>query len=481
MTTRSLLAALAALLTLGAATPAAADSGDDALTPAAIDSYLHGYRERTGLPGATVAVTRDGEVLHTAGYGHTAAGEDLTARAPLPIASLSKSMTAAAVLHLVDEGRVDPDEPVRRYVPEFTMADDRARTITVRQLLNQTSGMADSAHPDLRRAQPHTLREAVAGLAGSRLAADPGTAWNYHNPNYVLAARLVETVSGRPYADYLATEVFGPLGMDDARTVDTTDAMPDRARGYLRAYGGVFAVDHPRWFVAGSFGVLASADDLAQWLLAQRDGGGILTPQSLRTLHTPPDGERYAMGWASSPDGAEPARLQHTGQLLTHNAVQTLLPGQDIGIAVVTNTGMVSGDDAAVITDALVELAQGRDPGTGEPFSLTADYVLGALTLLALGLAVRGTLRARRWAARAATRPRWRTGARLLPYTLGPALLFGLPALAGLLMNRAGTLAQLLYIWPALIIWAAATALACTVLLSARTIALLATRPARAR
>ncbi|WP_432747223.1 beta-lactamase family protein [Streptomyces sp. JH002] len=480
MTSRSLLAVLAVACAALAVGPAAvaADSGPRpaALTPTAIDSYLHGYLDRTGLPGATVAVTREGEVVHTAGYGRSAAGEDLTAHTPMPIASLSKSMTAMAVLRLVEEGEVALDEPVRQYVPEFTMADERAGRITVRQLLNQTSGMADSAHPDLRRPQPHTLREAVAALGSARLATEPGTTWNYHNPNYAVAARLVESVSGRPYADYLSDEVFTPLGMADARSVDTTDDMPDHARGHVRAYGQVFAADHPRWFVAGAFGVLASADDLAQWLIAQRDGGGVLSPAGLDTLHTPPDGERYAMGWSDAREGDGPPVLQHSGQLLTHNALQTLLPEQGISLAVVTNTGMVSGDDAAVITDGLIGLAHGRDPGTGEPFSMTADYLLAALTLLALGLAVRGALRARRWAARAAARPRWRTALRLLPYTLGPALLYGLTDLAGLLMNRAGTLGQLLYVWPALVIWAAATALACTVLLLARALAWLTAR-----
>ncbi|WP_436981245.1 serine hydrolase domain-containing protein [Streptomyces sp. enrichment culture] len=475
-----LLAACTALWTAAAPAATAAGAGP-ALTPAAIDAHLTDYLDRTGLPGATVAVTRDGEVVHTAGYGHTAAGEELTAHSPLPIASLSKSMTAMAVLRLSEEGAVDLDAPVHDYVGDFTTADERSARITVRQLLNQTSGMADSAHPDLRRAQPYTLEEAVAALGNVHLAADPGTAWNYHNPNYVLAARLVEEVTGRPYADHLRDELFTPLGMNDARTVDTTDDMPDRARGHVRAYGRVIAVDHPRWFVAGSFGVLASAEDLARWLLAQRDGTGVLSPAGLAVLHTPPEGQEYAMGWSTGPDGT----LRHSGQLLTHNSQQTLLPEQGIGIAVVTNTGMVSGDDAAVITDGLINLAHGRDPGTGEPFSMTADHVLAALTLLALGLAVRGALRARRWAARAADRPRWRTAARLLPYTLGPVLLYGLTDLAGLLMNRAGTLGQLLYVWPALVIWAAGTALACTVLLLARAIALLPARkpasaPARA-
>lgn len=236
---RGLWAFVAALgIAATTAVPASASSKPTpTLNATSIDRFVRDYVDQTRLPGAVVAVTRGDEVVHTAGYGRTASGETMTARTRVPVASLSKAMTALAVMRLVEAGKVELDRPVHEYLPEFTMADRRARDITVRQVLTQTSGMADTAYPDLTRAQPHTLKEAVAAMRGAPLDTAPGTRYRYHNPNYFVAARLVEVVGGRPFADHLTAELFKPLGMTGTASVDTTTDMPDEARGYVRRTG----------------------------------------------------------------------------------------------------------------------------------------------------------------------------------------------------------------------------------------------------
>ncbi|GGV69633.1 serine hydrolase [Streptomyces griseoloalbus] len=483
--TRRKLATVLATLGIavaGTAVPASSAPRSAAvLEPASIDRFVRDYLEQTRLPGAVVAVTEGDRVVHTAGYGHTASGQAMTERTRLPVASLSKSMTALAVMQLVEAGEVGLDQPVHHYLPEFTMADRRYREITVRQLLTQTSGMADSAYPDLTRAQPHTLAEAVAAMRDAPLAAAPGTRHRYHNPNYFVAARLVEVVSGRSFADHLSAELFEPLRMTHTASVDTTAEMPDRARGHVRAYGTTFSRAHPRWFTAGGHGVVTTAADLSQWLVVQNnqgvsaEGRRIATARTIELTHTPPRPPKdtdYAMGWARyrQDDGTE--EIRHNGQLLTHNAMATLLPEIGVGIAVVTNTGLIAGDDAAQISLGLVDLARGRSPEVAKPFSMTADWFLLALTLLAAGLGVRGVLRAPRWARNTARRAWGRTALRLLPQTLPILLVTQLAALVGLLMNRSGTLAQTAYAWPALVVCAAAGGLASGAVLTARTIAL---------
>ncbi|MEU3947510.1 serine hydrolase domain-containing protein [Streptomyces sp. NPDC029526] len=481
MAALGLVAATAAVPASAAASASPAVRSAATLDPASIDRFVRDYVRQTRLPGAVVAVTRGDRVVHTAGYGHTASGRAMTERTRLPVASLSKSMTALAVLKLVEAGKVGLDQPVHRLLPEFTMADPRFREITVRQLLTQTSGMADSAYPDLARPQPHTLQQAVAAMRGARLATAPGTRHRYHNPNYFVAARLVEVVGGRPFADFLSAELFAPLGMTHTTSVDTTAEMPDRARGHVRAYGTTIVRPHPRWFTAGGHGVVTTADDLARWLIAQNnrgvsaDGHRIADPRSVRLAQTPPKvpGDTdYAMGWARyrHDDGTD--EIRHNGQLLTHNATATLLPDTRTGIAVVTNTGLISGDDAAQISLGLVDLARGKNPEVAKPFSMTADWVLAALTLLAAGLGVRGVLRSGRWARRAVRRAWWRTALRMLPQAL-PLLFFAqLASLVGLLMGRSGTLSQTAYAWPALVVCAAAGGLASLAVVTARALAL---------
>ncbi|MFJ7218672.1 serine hydrolase domain-containing protein [Amycolatopsis sp. NPDC098790] len=433
---------LAALL-LVTATPAAADQRSD------IDGYVRAYLDHTGLPGAAVAVTHGGDVVRTAGYGHDSAGAPISASTPLPIASLSKSMTAFAVLQLVETNQLRLDEPVTRYLPGFRLADDRGARITVRMLLDQTSGMADSAFPDLKLAQPHTLAEAVTRLRDAPLASEPGTEFHYHNPNYEVAARIVEVVAGQPFAEYLRTRLFAPLGMTSSTTVDE----PPGTAGYVRAFGFEVPVSEPDWFTGGSHGVLSTADDLAKWLRAQQDGGGVLTPASVRSAHTPAPGRDYALGWRVR-DG----RTSHTGDWFSHTAAQVLLPG-GYGVAVVANTGMALDNEAELLAQGIASLLEGGAPEPALPAGVLADYVLAALAVIAVGLAVLGVRRARR-------KPRWwRVAPPLLP--LLPLAL--LPQLLGwVFAGRRGTYAQVLYVWPGLVVALGVVALAGLTVAAAR-------------
>ncbi|MGW5723305.1 serine hydrolase domain-containing protein [Amycolatopsis sp. NPDC003865] len=439
---------LAALL-LTTATPAAAAAREPD-----IDSCVRAYLDHTGLPGAAVAVTHGGDVLRVAGYGHDSAGAPLTASTPLPIASLSKSMTAFAVLQLVERHQLELDEPVTRYLPDFRLADDRGARITVRMLLDQTSGMADSAFPDLALAQPHTLAEAVARLKDAPLASEPGTEFHYHNPNYQVAARIVEVVAGQPFAEYLKTRLFAPLGMTATTTVD---APPERTAGYVRAFGFEVSVSEPDWFTGGSHGVLSTATDLAKWLVAQRDGGGALTPESARLAHTPAPGRDYALGW-SVRDG----RTAHTGDWFSHTAAQVLLPG-GYGVAVVANTGMALDNEAELLAQQLASLLAGGTPEPALPAGVVADRVLAAAAVIAVALAVLGVRRARR-------KPRWW---RLVPPLLPLVTLVFLPRLLGwVFAGRRGTYAQVLYVWPGLVVVLGVVALAGLTVAAARARAL---------
>lgn len=108
-----------------------------------IEQYVTDYMDRAGYPGVSIAITQVEDVLLTAGYGHDSTGADMTAHTPMPVASVSKSFTALAVMQLVESGDVALDEPVRSYLPDFQVDDPRSSKITVRELLSQTSGISD--------------------------------------------------------------------------------------------------------------------------------------------------------------------------------------------------------------------------------------------------------------------------------------------------------------------------------------------------
>lgn len=453
-----------------AAEPAAVD-------PAAIDGFIADYLAHTRLPGVAIAVTHGDQIVRATGYGHDSSGTDLTGATKMPIASLSKSFTSAAVLQLVDAGKVDLDSPVRHYVPEFWMKDSRADRITVRQLLNQTSGMSDRTFPDIRMPVPNSLAAAVERLHTAELATDPGTAFHYHNPNFQVAARVVEVVSGIAFADYMTERVFKPLGMNSTSTVNDTTAASDLTHGYIRAYGLPFAAGEPDVFVGGSHGVLTTAADMTRWLMAQNDqgripgGGRLLSPASTDAMHTPSKISDYAMGWFSRKTDSGAVELVHTGEWFTYTAEQVLLPESDYGIVVMVPAGTQLQDEPAIITNGLIALVSGAQPEVKNPAGFRVDWVLAALTVLTIVLGVLGFVRARRWAAKQSGRAVWAVLPRQVPYVLPVVALALAPNnLTMAVRGRASTFEIMCYVMPALMIWLGIAALLGVGLIIVRTI-----------
>jgi CubicO group peptidase (beta-lactamase class C family) len=449
------------LLALLLSAPAAAQ-GRSAPDPATVDQFLLANLERTGLPGVAVAIVSRGGATVTA-RGHDSRGRALGPDTPMRVGSLSKSFTALAVMQLVDGGRIQLDHPVREYLPEFPLDEP----VTVRQLLNQSSGMSDHGFREMTLPQPTTTREAVARLDGASLSGEPGEAWAYHNPNYHVLARLIEVVGGMEFAEYMRARVFEPMGMTRTYTVLRASERPaGLADGYTFRYG--FPVARPIFdhWIAGSGGVVSTARDMAIWLRVNLDGGlapngrRIVSAQSLRAMHTPsaPGGD-YGFGWENDRLDDGSTRVEHGGVLFTFSANQQLYPAAGIGIAVLFNSVTPTGAEQMSFIEGLEALAHGRAPELGSPVSRIVDGVIALLTLVSILLCIRNARRAREWARRWAARPPWARTLRLTVDVI-PALIFlFLPTLAGLLFGgRDVTWTTAVFGWPALVVWSATAA-----------------------
>lgn len=447
---RGLVVAAVGLMAAAIPSPALAAEQVDL---GAVDRFVADYAEGAAYPGVAVAITKGDRVVHVAGYGHDSSGAAVTETTPMPVASVSKSFTALAVMQLVEEGKVDLDEPVRRYLPDFRLADPRGAKITVRELLSQTSGLNDNTLPEKSLPQPDSLAGAVVRAREATLATDPGTKHYYTNTNYHLAARLVEVVSGEPFANYLRRNVFEPAGMRSTTTIGLTprDLPDDVRKGYLYAYGMSIPATEPTRFVAGSDGVITTAGDMARWLIVQSGGSRLVSPEGVKAMHTSSDRRwTYGMGWDT--DGK---RVRHSGIWFTYSAGVLLLPS-GYGIAVMTNSGVALGNEGtSQLEDGIATLLDGGTPPSGSSVRLIIDLVLAGLTLLSLTLGVRGLMRSRAWARRVDGRPAWRLAVRLLPRVIPMVVLVTLPDLLGLLVGggRDITYIQLCYYSVALVIW----------------------------
>ncbi|MEV7010399.1 serine hydrolase domain-containing protein [Streptosporangium sp. NPDC051022] len=453
--------------------PAFAWEGPD---PAAIERVVTGFAGRAGYPGVAVAITKGGRVVHVAGYGHDSTGAPVTGTTPMPVASVGKSFTALAVMRLAEAGKVTLDAPVRDYLPGFRIADPRGARITVRQLLNQTSGLTDRTLAEKSLPQPASPADAVLRARRATLAAEPGTKHFYTNTNYHIAARLVEVVTGEPFSGHLRRHVFGPLGMRASTAIDLTprDLPRGVAKGHVYAYGASIPATEPERFVGGSDGVITTAEDMARWLIVQGNGGRaadgtrLLSAGSVAAMHTSSDPRwTYGMGWDTDGGG----RVRHNGVWFTYTASQLLLPS-GYGIAVLGNSGIGLGNEGTdQLANELAALLTGGDPPSPAPARLVADLVLAGLTLVSLLLGVRNLRRARAWAERFAGRPAWRPAVRLLPRLVPLALAVSLPVLLGLLVGggRDITRLQLGYYSVALVTWTTVAAVANAGVLVVRT------------
>jgi CubicO group peptidase (beta-lactamase class C family) len=418
----------AALLVLGttAAADGVASESERAAPSGDIDRFVQEWMGANGVPGLALAVTRDAEVVHLRGYGDAGDGRPVTPDSQFLVASLSKSFTALAVLQLAEAGRIDLDTPAAAYLPGFTVADRaQARRITVRMLLNQTSGLADTGFPVMTLPQPTTIADRVASLRAAKLVSQPGTAFHYFNPNYAVLARLVEVVGGRPFPDYLRAHLFAPLAMTRTTSVVTAaqapSAAPGLAQGHLLAFGVPIARAELDGYLGGFDGVISTARDMATWLIVQHQGGAfqgqsLLSPQGIQLLHTPPRGidTSYAMGWTRQP--GSPPVIEHSGVQATFHAQQALLPNGRHGIVVLANTysGLI---DFNGLLRGLITLAE-SDGAPREGFGARRiGIVLAGMATLILAVGVWRLRRLRGWAQRTAGRP-WRAALGVaLPFT----------------------------------------------------------------
>ena len=428
------------------------------------EEFVSDYTSRHGLPGASYAMVKDGEVVTTGASG------DVATDTPLAIGSVSKSFTAFAVLQLVDSGDVDLDAPITDYLPDFSIRGADASAITVRMLLSHTSGLPN---PTIVPATG-SLEDAVAHIADLEAASEPGSTHAYSNFNYRTLGRLVEVVDGHDFDTYLDENIFTPLGMDDTTSVITAGDRTGLDAGHITAYGLSLQLPELAADIGGSGGVISTAEDMAKWMAMQQRGGTaadgtrMLSDDLVAESHTPqPNAGTYGMGWEHTTT-SDPERVGHGGSLMRYAARQDLVPSSGYATVVLLDSFTTIHQHQFDISTGLIDISEGKDPDLGFPLATVVDLCLGAFTILVLALGLRGLLRSGRWAQKRTEHPWWRRSLRLLPQLIMPV--FALAVFIGptLGQENPATLLDIFGLWPALMILIAAAGLVGVVLIVAR-------------
>jgi CubicO group peptidase (beta-lactamase class C family) len=458
-----------------------------ALDLGALDAYLEQEVAARRLPGLAVTIVEGDRIVMVRGYGSAAARRPVTPRTQFYIGSCTKSFTALAVMQLVEQGRLALDAPVRRYLAEFTVADELASgRITVRHLLNQTSGLGEAGDPQPHRSRP-SLAGAVRALRDVRPTAPAGTVFQYYNPNYRVLGLLVERASGQSYGDYLRDHVLVPLGM--TRTLADPGRATELAQGHARVFG--FTLSRPQPFDPGALSsgyLISCAEDLGHYLVAllggaSRGRSAIARAETLEQLFTPPEGvdsrraappdtvtrllgspsgveSGYAMGWlvARRPDGLR--LVFHGGSLERFRADMLLIPELRRGLVVLVNqNGML-----APLLDPnppWMSLAHAMLGRSGPPprHQTWRTRLFALVVALDLGIGLLRIGRLPRWRRKAAGRSRAALWSRaLVDVALPGAFLVGFPKLLGPVVRADVTWPGFFDFLPDLALWLAASA-----------------------
>ncbi|HET9096465.1 MAG TPA: serine hydrolase domain-containing protein [Candidatus Baltobacteraceae bacterium] len=311
----------------------------------AIDSVARAEIASHSTPGLAIGVVEDGLLVYERGFGYANLENKhaATTSTQFYAGSLSKQFTAACVLLLAQQKKLSLDDKVVKYVPELTVA----KNVTIRQLLQQTSGL-----PDVRKSpaiprdltRPVKIDELLKAANSLPLESAPGTAFEDSNFNYLLAGLIVQRLSGLPLSVYYSTQIFQPLIMTSSFLAGDQGISRLHAIGYTRARGKFVRVRmwDPSWLF-GSSGLITTVQDLAKWDIGLPL---LLNVDSVREMWTPsglPGQLQYGMGWVVDQRGGQRFVWQN-GQLSGFHAMNALLPDEHVAVIILANADSLHGE-----------------------------------------------------------------------------------------------------------------------------------------
>jgi CubicO group peptidase (beta-lactamase class C family) len=449
-----------AIMTAGS--PVAAASAAPTATPdfTAIDKFVEVEMQAQRIPGLALAIVQGKQTAHLKGFGVAdPSGRAVTPQTPFIIGSVSKSFTSLAIMQLVEAGKVELDAPVQRYLPWFRVADEAASAqITVRHLLNQTSGISSKTGKSYQGngdTSDEALERAVRKLSSAQLFAPPGTIHQYSTINYSVLGLIVQTVSGQSYESYIQEHIFDPLEMRHSFTSQTEAQPQGLAAGYHYRFGFPAPADLPynRGLLPAGY-LISSAEDMTHYLIAQLNDGRyagttVISSAGMAEMHKPavPQGGPdtfYGMGWFVGPVNGIPA-IYHQGEVFNFHANMILLPESQWGVLVLMNAENSMDDITArfrmtSIANGVSSLLVGQQvppPPSNTIIAVVYVILLGVIVVQAAGIIRSAAALRRGRLPRGPFDPRWQMGLALalnliwalLILIVLPKLFLGLPLL----------------------------------------------------
>jgi len=305
----------------------------------------------SGVPGVSIAVMRGDTLLLTRGYGlmNVETREPVHHDSVYQIGSITKQFTAAAIMKLVEQGKLQTSDRLRTYIPELATQFD---PVTIEHLLTHTSGIFEYNSVLITAWESKSESEMLSLIGSRNLLFAPGSYWSYSNSNYYLLGMIIERVSGVPYPEFLDQNFFLPLGL-----TQTSYCRAPVPAGYYRDPTGVFPIqpaDMSLLFAAGA--ICSTTEDLVRWNRALTQGVAV-APASYARMTTPyglSNGLIVGYGYALKLDFLDGhPRVWHNGEVLGFDAQLAWYPDHDLAIAVLVNLTDLRREFASEVSDAV--------------------------------------------------------------------------------------------------------------------------------
>lgn len=307
-----------------------------------IDDEIRARMKERHIPGAAVAVVKNGKVVRLKGYGLASMefSVPVTKDTAFEIGSVSKQMTAAGIMLLVEDGKVNLDERISKYLPGTPEA---WKDVTVRHLLTHSSGIKSyTSLTGFELSRRVKMEGFIEQLSPYPLEFTPGEKNIYSNSGFNLLAYIIQTQSGKPYMDFMRERIFRPLGMNKTTNRDPRNIIPLRAEGYEWEDEGHRGRDGSLTDLMGAGSIVSTVTDLIKWNAAL-NGDTFLKPESKKQIWTQfvfNNGEKspYGFGWRIS-DFRGQHLIGHTGQTAGFGAANFRYTDAGINVIVLTNLG----------------------------------------------------------------------------------------------------------------------------------------------
>jgi serine beta-lactamase-like protein LACTB len=326
-----------------------------------IDSTINELMTRTLTPGVSVSVVKGKEIIWSKGYGKADLENDSPAKSNTVyrLASVSKPITAVAVMQLVEQGKIDLDAPIQKYIPSFPK---KKYKITTRQLLGHLSGIHHYQGEDEFNMLPFkNLTQGLEVFKNDSLMHKPEAQFTYSTYGYVLLGVIIESVSGMSFVDYLKENIFKRCGMTQTYSDEPMEVIYQRSRFYDVIDGKLVNAR----YINSSFrwpggGLLSTTEDLSRFAIALQSGQ-LVKPATLSQMFTTlktSDGKvtNYGLGWIIGLS-KYPEAIWHGGIQPGATTALALIPSKNISVVVLTNIGTIGGAEIDAVSGKIVAIA----------------------------------------------------------------------------------------------------------------------------